>query len=75
LWNISDRKQRSEQAGTRRTNTGQSGLDRVSHTDNLDFSTLGDGSSLDLSGSDGSSTRDGEDILDIHQERLVEVTY
>jgi hypothetical protein len=63
------------EVGVRRTNTGQSSLDGVTHTDNLDFSTLGDGSSLDLSGGDGSSTRDGEDILDVHQEWFVEVTY
>ena len=61
-------------AGVLRTNTGQSGLDGVSHTDNLDFSTLGDGSSLDLSSGDSSSTRDGEDILDVHQEWFVKVT-
>ena len=57
------------------TNTGQGSLDGVSHSDNLNFSTLGDGSSLDLSSGDSSSTRDGEDVLDVHQEWLVEVTY
>lgn len=57
-----------------RTDTSQGGLDRVAHTDNLDFGTLGDGTSLDLAGDDGASTGDREDILDVHQEWLVEVT-
>jgi hypothetical protein len=75
LWNISDYQRVPLSAGMLHTNTGQSSLDGVTHTDNLDFSPLGDGSSLDLSGSDSSSTRDGEDVLDVHQEWFVEVTY
>ena len=55
-------------------NPGQGGLERATHTEDLDFGTLGDGPTLDLAGSDGSSSRDRKDVLDVHQEGLVEVT-
>jgi hypothetical protein len=43
-------------------NTGQDSLEAGAHTDNLDFSTLLNGTTLDTAGSDGTTTRDGENI-------------
>jgi len=43
-------------------NTGQGGLEAGAHTNNLDFSTLVDGTTLDTAGGNGTTSRDGEDI-------------
>lgn len=75
LWNISER-----QLGTEHdesillTNTSQGGLHLGTETDNLNFGTLGNDTSLDFTSGDGTSTWDGEDILDVHQEWFVQIT-
>src|SRR5436190_1642606 len=45
---------------------------RVAQADDLDFLTDLDDAALDTAGDDGSTTRDREDVLDRHQERLVD---
>jgi hypothetical protein len=53
--------------------TGEGSLERRAHADNLDFGTLGDGTTLDTARDDGSAALDRKDVLDRHQERLLEV--
>ncbi|KAI3479847.1 hypothetical protein L1887_58094 [Cichorium endivia] len=54
--------------------TGERGLEGVAETEDLDFGTLLDGASLHTAGHDGTTAGDGEDILDGHEEGLLEVT-
>jgi hypothetical protein len=46
----------------------------LTESNDFNFSTLGDSSSLDTTSDDGSTTLDREDVLDGHKERLLEVT-
>lgn len=54
--------------------TSEGGLEGVAETKDLNLSTLGDGASLDTASDDGTTTGDGEDVLDGHQEGLLKVT-
>jgi hypothetical protein len=54
--------------------TGKSGLESGTHSYNLNLRSLCDGSTLNAASDDSSTSLDREDILDGHQEGLLEVT-
>lgn len=74
LWNISEISGLSAPRTCRLANARQGGLELAAKTDDLNLGTLRDDTSLNLSSSDSSSPRDREDVLNVHEERLVEVT-
>jgi hypothetical protein len=76
LWNISAAESQClrERPTNELTDTGESSLQFCAQTDDLYLRTLGDHSSLDLACGDCPSTRDREHVLDVHEERFVEIT-
>mmetsp|Transcript_4709 Transcript_4709/g.15187 ORF Transcript_4709/g.15187 Transcript_4709/m.15187 type:complete len:458 (-) Transcript_4709:602-1975(-) len=55
-------------------NAGASRLDGIFDTNNLDLFTHLDNATLNTTGHNGTTTRDGEYVLDRHQERLIDRT-
>jgi hypothetical protein len=55
------------------SNLGLDGLNTLANK--LDFLITLEGTTLDTSRNDGTTARDGEDILDGHEERLVKITH
>lgn len=55
-------------------NASEGGLERAAEAEDLDFAALGDDTTLDTTSNDGTTARDGEDVLNRHKERLLEFT-
>ena len=56
-----------------RRRTGEGRLERRAHADNLDLGALEDGAALDAARDDGAAALDRKDVLDGHEEGLLEV--